>query len=219
MSKAAILESNERIPGMSRRELAKHRSSGKIPANLFGTKIGSNSIFVDEQEFKKVHNASGRVFEISFEGKNHMVNAQEIQREPVSGKIIHLNFHQLTRGVTMTTELPLKMKGKAVGTKAGGVAILARDSVSVSGLPKNMPEHIDIDVTKLNIGDTLHMSELKLPKGLSIEQDASATNENDLAIATCVAPTKQEAVEEVESSDEIAVPNSDSGKATDEPKK
>ncbi len=210
MTTATVLETTKRRDKMSKKELLQHRSNGEIPSRIYSKKIGSHSIFIQEAEFQKVLLSSGRVFEVNFNGQKQIVDAQLIQREPVTGKILHLNLHCLNREELTTTPIRLRLVGTAIGAKLGGIVMLARETIKVSAIPKNMPEHIDIDISHLDMGDTLHASEIKLPPGITLDTKSTSGQENDLAIATCVIPSTKEKESSV-AADEVA-PSRESGK-------
>lgn len=182
------LASEIRPTNLSHGELNRYREAGKVPAHLQGDSISPTNIFVRSIDLQKTLQNAGLVHDLNFGGKKILVNAKELQRDPLSGDIIHVNFQEIKRGQRAEVEVPLQMTGKAKGEKVGGVSVLVRDALTISAMPKNIPEHIAVDVSHLELGDTIHLSNLPLPKGVKLADMYLRDPEQDLAIATCVPP-------------------------------
>ena len=148
---------------------------------------------VDTRELEKLLStvsAASTVIELSLAGAVAKTLIREIQRHPVKRNIIHVDFQELVAGEQVTVSVPLRFTGTADGVRnSGGILEETMHQVHVRVDPSFIPDHIDVDVTPLTIGHSFHISDLKLPEGVTILDDASAT------VCVCAAP--QAVVEEV----------------------
>ena len=181
-----VLEAKKRIPNLSRGELMKERKNGKIPAVFFGQGIDSVPLFVDLTDFNRTFDANGKIFEIKIGNQKKLVNTKTIQWDPQRKHIWHIDFHALKKGVETTVKVPVSIVGEAAGQKEGGSVQQRQEALEVSGTPMNIPEEIVVDVSKLGIGDSIHVSDLKIASELTMEAEA------ELTVATVVPPQKVE---------------------------
>ncbi|MBW4686164.1 MAG: 50S ribosomal protein L25/general stress protein Ctc [Komarekiella atlantica HA4396-MV6] len=151
------------------------RRSGEIPANLYGHK-GTESISLTinaktvERLLKKasVNNTliDLNITDIPWRGKTLL---RELQIHPAKGTPYHLSFFAVAGHGDTTVEVPLRYVGNAVGVKQeGGVLDTVITELQVSCAPENIPDVIEIDVSNLNVGDSLHINELLLPEGVTV---------------------------------------------------
>ena len=184
------LVSENREVGFSKGQLDKWRKQGKIPAVVFGkSRTESFPVWVNWRSFEKFLHTEGKVFELQVNGKTELVNTKEIDWSPL-GQPLHISFHQIQKGQAIEVKVPVHLVGTSAGQKAGGVVQVTEEQVLVKGLPKHIPEHIDLDISALEIGHHITAAELKLPQGLELAQPG------DHNLVVCQAP-KQEAPEEV----------------------
>lgn len=175
------------------------RKNGNIPGVVFGKGMDSVPVKFDTNEFRKILVHGVKVFEVEIEGQGkHLVNLESVQRDPVSHKVLHVNFHKLNKNQATTVLVPIRLVGDAPGMKEGGVMRQLLDEVNVVGLPHKIPEHIDVDVAGLNLNEHINVSDVKLAAGLSF-------SEADLekGIVNCTVP-KQVVESEVEEAIEAA---------------
>lgn len=211
-----VLDTEKREANLSRGELMRARKNGRIPAVFFGPQIESVPVYVDLTDFNRVFDANGKIFEIKVGGKKKLVNTKTVQWDPQRKFIWHIDFYALKKGVETTVKVPVTIVGEAAGQKEGGNVQQRIKTLEVTGTPMNIPEEIEVDVSALNIGDNLHVSDLKLPKELKIETDEGIT------LATVVAPQKAEETEEPEALNTIEAPGaseSPEASASDDAKK
>jgi len=202
------LASEKRELGCSKGQLNKWRKDGRIPAVVFGkTRKESVPLFVNWLQFNKMYHSTGKVFELEVDGKTELVNTKSVETDNL-GKAVHISFHQLNRGEKVSVQVPVRVVGIAAGVKLGGIIQVTESEITVKGLPKDLPEHIDVDVASLEIHQHLTAGQIKLPKGLVLDQDASHN------VIVCQAPQKEEEVEVVElhPEGEVAPVASDSDK-------
>ncbi|MDR1891086.1 MAG: 50S ribosomal protein L25 [Puniceicoccales bacterium] len=151
------------------------RASGKVPAVVYGHS-GTTALVVDEKELKtllkeKGHSASLVNIEIKG-GTVHLSDIAAIQRDPVTDKFLHVDFHEVSQSEKMTTVVPLEFFGEAIGVKQnGGVLDIVRHEVTVKCLPSDLPSSIRVDVSGLDIGTIVHLSDLIVPGGVELVGD------------------------------------------------
>jgi large subunit ribosomal protein L25 len=125
---------------------------------------------------------------------------KEFQFHPVTDSVIHVDFYEVAAGKKFNVEVPLRVKGKAPGTEFGGLLEVLIRSLEVRCLPENVPECIEVDVTGLNLGDTLHLGDLPFPEGVkAVEKDSK------MAIAAVHAPKEDAAAKEGEGTEGASV--------------
>ena len=175
------------------------RSKGEIPAVLYGMGVESHSLMVKKEDLTEVlHTGAGANVLIDLQvvdGKNrenHLVMIKEIQRHPFKEKFLHVDFVKVARDEKVTTKVTIAVKGEeeTLGLKAGGTLQHNIWEVEVECLPADMPDHLYADISMMEIGDHLQVSDLVTPAGVTVVTDADDT------ILTILAPRVLE-VEEV----------------------
>ncbi|MBD64633.1 MAG: 50S ribosomal protein L25 [Halobacteriovoraceae bacterium] len=200
-----VLTTEKRELKFSKGDLDKFRAEGKVPGVVYGKGMDSVPVFVDYLAFRDTYNKNGKIFELDVAGKKILVNTKLIDTT-VFGKTTHINFHKLKRGEKTTVKVPLELVGEAAGKKEGGMIQQIRDVIQVAAAPKDIPNSIEVDISGMNIGDSLSFGDLKLASGLELIDEA------ELAVVTCTMP-KQQAEEEVTEGDldPEAVPATEQG--------
>jgi large subunit ribosomal protein L25 len=164
----------------------KLRRDGKIPAVIYGHGREPQSVTVETRELEKLLStvsAASTVIELSLDGTVAKTLIREIQRHPVKRNIIHVDFQELVAGEKVTVSVPLRFTGTADGVRnSGGILEETMHQVHIRVDPSIIPNHIDVDVTPLTIGHSIHIRDLKLPEGVSVLDDAGAT------VCVCTAP-------------------------------
>ena len=164
----------------------KLRREGKVPAVIYGHGREPQSLTVETRELEKLLStvsAASTVIELSLGGAVAKTLIREIQRHPVKRNIIHVDFQELVAGEKVTVSVPLRFTGTADGVRnSGGILEETMHQVHIRVDPSIIPNHIDVDVTPLTIGHSIHIRDLKLPEGVSILDDAGAT------VCVCTAP-------------------------------
>lgn len=172
----------ERGTGVAR----KLRQSGQVPAVIYGHGRAPQSLAVDTREVERLLStvsAASTVIELTFDGRTARTLIREIQRHPVKRNIIHLDFQELVAGEKVTVNVPLRFTGVADGVRnGGGILEETMHQLHLRLDPASIPDHIDVDVTALTIGHSIHVRELSLPAGVTILDDANAT------VCVCTAP-------------------------------
>ena len=171
------------------------RAAGRVPAVLYGRGMDPVSLEVDRREFVTALKTDAGVnvlLDIEFDGTNTLAFTRELQRDPVRGTLLHADFVKVDRTQAIEIEVPVHLVGEAPGTKEGGALEHPLFSVHVRTLPGSVPEAIDADVSALNIGDTLRVSNLRAPEGVEI------LNDPDAVVASIAAPISEEELEAME---------------------
>lgn len=171
--------------------LGQMRREGLTPAVYYGKGVEAKNIKVDTKVlFDLLHHAASEhlLVNLDIEGEGqHLALIQEVQHAPLSGEVLHVDFLAVKRGEKMHALVPLVLTGTAKGTKAGGVINLQLGELSVHCLPTDLPETIQVDVTALQVGESVHVGDIPLPSG--VETDV----ESDVVIAHVSPPTVEEA--------------------------
>ena len=176
------------------------RREGKVPGVFYGPGMTASAICVDAREFRiKLAGLEGshliQLLSSLPELNDKVVLLKEIQRHPVTSELLHIDFYEVDVNKPLQTTVPLHFIGKPQGVTAGGLLQSLRREITVECLPRNIPEFIAVDVSALNIHDTIHIDELTLPEGVKAVYD---TNEAVVTVAPPIVEEKPaEAAEEV----------------------
>ncbi|CAN7488620.1 50S ribosomal protein L25/general stress protein Ctc [Rhizobium beringeri] len=177
-------EARERVGKGSAREL---RRNGLIPAVIYGDKQAPIAIALNTNEVTKRIHAGGfmtTVATIEVDGKKHKVLPKDYQLDPVRDFTLHVDFLRVSGNTQVTVEIPVHFinEEKSPGLKVGGVLNIVRHEVEVHCPADAIPEFFNIDLSGKKIGDSIHISEVTLPKGVTPVID------RDFTIATIIAP-------------------------------
>src|SRR5436853_1497102 len=156
----------------------KLRASGRIPAIIYGRQAKPQNLEVNAKEMENLihHSISENLLvdlAVKEDGRpKRLALVQEVQHHPLSGKILHVDFHEVAENEKVTVKVPVETTGEAVGVKTGGGTLEhVLFKISVRALPKDLPEVITVDVSHLNIGEAVHLGEIKVPEGVEIIGD------------------------------------------------
>jgi large subunit ribosomal protein L25 len=155
------------------------RRAGSIPAVIYGHKRAPMSLAVPTRELERLLDrisAESTVVELSIDGKVSRTLIREIQKHPFKKQLVHVDFQELVAGEMITVKLPLVVIGVSVGVRSfGGILDMTMREVEVSVDPSSIPNHIDIDVSALGVGDSIHVRDLKMPAGVTVLSDPDAS--------------------------------------------
>lgn len=171
--------------GLGRSESRKLRNQGQVPAVFYG-ESGVRHLTIKNTEFLVAwKEIAGRaaLLELKIEGddESHFAIIQEAQRDSISDAFQHIDFKEIVRGRDMEASIPVHAFGVPHGVRNyGGVLEVNLDEVQVRCRPRNLPELIEVDVSKLEIGKSIHLGEITAPEGVTFLDDA------DLVVASCV---------------------------------
>jgi large subunit ribosomal protein L25 len=174
----------------------KLRAAGKVPGVIYGHGRDPQALTLNARDFDRLAERvriTSTVIELAMDGKTARTLVRELQRDPIRRTVLHVDFQELVAGEKVNVTVPLRFVGTPEGVKTGG-GILEEivHSLHVECDPANIPDHIDVDVSGLTIGHSLHVSDLKLPEGVEVTDDAEQT------VAIVSAPKAEEVVAPVE---------------------
>src|SRR5882757_7910997 len=201
----------------------KLRASGRIPAVIYGRQAKPQNLEVLSKEMENlVHHSVSENLLVDLAVKDdtrpkRLALVQEIQHHPLSGNILHVDFHEVAENEKVTIMVPVETTGEAVGVKtSGGVLEHVLFKIKARALPKDLPEQIIVDVSNLNIGQAIHLGEIPAPAGVELIGDknipviavaAPRTEEEEAAeAAAAAAPGEVEMIKEKKVEGEEAAP-------------
>ncbi|KKQ26985.1 MAG: 50S ribosomal protein L25 [Candidatus Magasanikbacteria bacterium GW2011_GWC2_37_14] len=181
------------------------RIAGKLPAVVYGAGMEPISLTLDYVSFAKLFNEAGEssLIDLAVDGgKTIKVLIQDLQHDPVKGKITHVDFRQINMNKEMTATIELKFVGESMAIKSlGGTLIKAQDDLDVKCLPKDLVSEVEVDLSILDTFEkSIHVKDLVLPAGIVALEDPSQL------IAKVAAPLSEE---ELKAMDEAAAPSID----------
>jgi large subunit ribosomal protein L25 len=156
----------------------KLRQSGQVPAIIYGHSRQPQSLAIDTRELERLLErvaAASTVIELAIDGRTARTLIREIQRHPVKRSIIHVDFQELVAGEKVTVSIPLVFTGSSEGVRGGGILDQVMHELEIRVDPSNIPNHVDVDVTPLQIGHSIHVRELNIPAGVEVLDDEDAT--------------------------------------------
>ncbi|MBK1833435.1 50S ribosomal protein L25 [Roseibacillus ishigakijimensis] len=185
MAKTATLKAEERKRTGSGL-LKQMRKEGWVPSVVYGGGQENLNLKIDAKSFRELLASTvSDSFLVNLEiegGKKQLAFVQDIQHDRLTNSILHADFLAVSSTTEITAHLPVILSGEAKGLKAGGVLEQQLHSIDVTCLPKDLPETLGADISELEIGDSLHVSDLNLPEGVSVDVDA------ELVVALIAAP-------------------------------
>lgn len=185
------------------------RREGMIPAILYGPETETIPLSVHARDLQNIFQSSSSenvILKLVIDkGKSAPKTAmvKELQIVPVTEEYLHVDFYEVSMDKAIRVEVPVVLTGKAKGSEKGGLVQLIRKELEVSCLPKDIPEAIEIDITDLDIGDSIHLEDIPANKKIKMIADTNFT------VVTILAPTVEaveegEGVEAVEQEEEAA---------------
>lgn len=193
------------------------RKDGLVPAVVYGSGLATRQLAVKYLDLAKAYQQAGESSLVDLQiGPTESIKVlfKEVQVDPVTGRYLHVDFHQVKMDEKLKTEIPLKFIGEAPAVKdLGGVLETSLQAVEVECLPKDLIHEIEVDLSPLKtFDDIIHIKDLKAPAGLTI------LNKPDDAVALVVEPAKEEAKPAIETPvGEIPVVGDEKKEATAEP--
>jgi large subunit ribosomal protein L25 len=189
MAKQVKLKAEHRT-AVGRSAARKLKTQGAIPAVVYGGKDKPQPLQVSARDVNKMlSHASGEniLVELEIAGGNRMALIQEIQHSPLGGNVLHIDFHAVSMDEKIHADVPLEAVGIANGVKNfGGLLEQSLRLLSIECLPRDLPDRVTVDISALNIGDTIHVRDIQLPNGVV------ARVQPDLTAFSVVAPAVEE---------------------------
>jgi large subunit ribosomal protein L25 len=166
-----------------------------VPAVVYGRGLTALPVAVDRRDlYGALHTEAGlnAVINLDVDGSEYTTVAREIQRDPVRGEITHLDFLQISLTEAIEAEVGIEYLGEPVGVRDGGVVEQVRNSVYIEALPMAVPSSIELDISALEIGDSLSIGDLPELEGVSYVDDP------ELTLVTVIVPSMVPTAEELE---------------------
>jgi large subunit ribosomal protein L25 len=189
------IEARDKVgKGVSRRL----RSSGLVPAVVDGKGIEPVAVSIDKKELAAAIAGEGGINHLitlkgggDLDGK--IVIVADLTRDALKGQPIHVDLHKINLEEKVRVKVPVSLKGSAIGVKEGGLLDFHMHVLEIECLPAQIPEHIDVDITNLKIGGSLHVSDVQIPAGFKVIDEQTATIVNILGKAVEAEAAAQEA--------------------------
>jgi large subunit ribosomal protein L25 len=174
------------------------RRSGEVPAILYGAESPPVPLILDANDVKRhLENEAftSHILSVAVDGERAQAVLKEVHRDPISSAVIHMDFLRVSETHRLTMRVPLHFvnEDKCPGMKKGGVVSHLVVDLEVRCLPKDLPEYLEVDLGRLDIGETIHLSELTPPEGVEI---VALRHGDDHALVSVQIPRVVEAVEE-----------------------
>ncbi len=181
------------------------RHANKVPAILYGEGKAPISLTLEHKDVfrsQQEENFYSQVLTLKIKGKPVECLLKDMQRHPFKQMIMHLDFLRINAKHEISVNVPIHFLNEENVAKLGGVVAHHMTEISVTCLPKNLPAFIEVDLGKLEVGQTLHLSDVKLPKGL-VSDELAKGEDHDQAVASANEPKKAK-TEESSESDAVA---------------
>ncbi|EFM11959.1 ribosomal 5S rRNA E-loop binding protein Ctc/L25/TL5 [Paenibacillus curdlanolyticus YK9] len=179
----------------TKRELRELRGQGKVPGVIYGSGLaGPTLIALAERDLLPLlRTHPNAVLDVAVPGGlKEPVVISEVQRDPLSHQVVHIDLHQINMNEKLKTHVRLEVTGDSTGVREGGILTLMLHELEIECLPNQLPEVIEINVASLGVGENLLVSDLTLPAGVTVRSDA------DQVVVTILAPQKELSAEEAE---------------------
>jgi len=175
------------------------RNEGRVPGVLYGSRLEPIPIDVTRAVIHPlVFTAKTHLLSLKLDGhEEYDCIIKDVQFDPVSDEVVHFDLIRLTRDEKIQLEVPIRLLGSAVGVKEGGLLQESMHKLNVECLPKNIPQSLEIDVTELNIGDTIHVADLNF-------EHITIINPEDTIVVSVVLPKVEKEAEPDEEGEELA---------------
>jgi len=178
------------------------RRSGLIPGVVYGRGNEPRSIKVDPLDIKKLLQ-SNAIFDLTFvgeDGEESTVIIKDYQKDVIKQNLLHVDFQFISMDEKITVSVPMRLEGEAVGVHDGGVLQQLLREIDIDVLPSEIPEEITIDISELEVGESLSVADLELPEAIDLVTDS------DEVIVTVVTPTELVEEDEEEEEEEFLEP-------------
>ena len=218
MAKQVKLKAEPRT-NVGRSAVRKLRARGLIPAVIYGGNDKPQPLQVTARDINAMMSqASGEnvlvELEIAGEGSSRTALVQEVQHSPVGGDIRHVDFHAISMDEMIQAEVPLEATGVAIGVKTfGGLLEQSLRALAIECLPANLPDRIIVDVSQLNIGDSIHVRDIQFPQGVTPKVQLELTAFSVVAPVVEEAPVVAEAEAAAAAGPEVITEKKEEGEA------
>lgn len=191
------------------------RKQNLVPAIIYGGNEEPTTIAIKNNElWKLLENEAffSNILTIKLDGQEELAVIKDLQRHPSKGFPMHADFQRIVKGEKINMNIPVHFVGRetAPGVKAGGILSTLVTDIEIVCLPQDLPEYLEVDVSELEIGESLHLTDIKLPEGV-ILFELDVDEPIDRTVVNMQAPTVEEVDEDTEEVDAADVPASEQG--------
>ncbi len=185
--------SAEKRQQLGKGEVKRLRKEGFVPGILYGNNVANLNLTFSEKELRKIALGSGQIIKVAVVGEGeHNVLIRDYQKHPITKEVIHLDLFEVSMTEKLTTVTAIVISGEAKGVGQGGILQLGAREVDIECLPVDIPESIVVDISGLDLGETVKVGDLAVPSGVTILSDP------EQIIVSIVAPQYEEETEEAE---------------------
>lgn len=181
------IKANKRAQGQSNKQL---RKSGQIPCSMYGKSLEPIQIQISQQALQNCLRDRSPKISLEYNGKKYLASIEEAQKEPASGKLLHVSFHAFNQNEKVSMDIPVRLEGKAIGQTDGGILQQQGHTVCVYGPANELPEFIEINIAQLEQGASLHVSDIPVSGKYEIKESP------DKVLVSCGYPKNNKADEE-----------------------
>jgi large subunit ribosomal protein L25 len=164
--KKGTLVAESRKPG-SKGVVNQLRRAGRIPGVVYGAGGDPVAISVLEKEVQSALKTGVRVLDLKVAGESVSALLKDVEYDHMGERLLHVDFQRIRKGEAIVIRVPLVYKGHPAGAKEGGVFNILHDTLEVSCQPEDVPDHVEIEVSGLLLGDSVHVRDVPLPKGVT----------------------------------------------------
>lgn len=175
-----VLKANQRT-NLGKEKCKKLRNSGVVPAVLYGAEKTPVNLIVNEHELTLLLNSIRGKFamvDLQVEGDsalNSKILFREVQRDPVSHQLLHVDLYRLSEAKEIKVRVPIHYEGAAIGVKMGGIFEVIHREIEIKALPSKIPSYVPVDISPLDVGKAIRISDLKLGEGIEILDELDTT--------------------------------------------
>ena len=190
--------------GRGKQSNRKLRAAGRIPAVVYGHGNDPVALSLDpvqlERKIRASHAGMNTLFDLTGEGSvsGRTVLVKSLQREPVRGALVHADLYEISASEKIQVSVPIHLEGEAAGVVMGGLIEHVLRELEISCLPGSIPDEVVANVAPLEVGDSLHVSDLPLPDGVELVTDAA------LSVVSVILPRAAESQSAEETEEETA---------------
>lgn len=177
----------------------KLREEGLIPGVVYGKNQEPVNVKVNDSDLEDIVGGNA-IIDLELDDEPRTVMIKEVQRDVITGDFLHVDFHQIALDESIAVEVPIALEGTAEGQREGGVLQQTLRKIEVECLPTEIPEKIEVDISELEVGQSLHVADL------DPEEDVEILTAGDEVLVTVVVPTELDLEEEEEEEEVITEP-------------
>jgi len=174
------------------------RKEGKIPANYYYTGEENINLAIDKKVFRQAIQSGQHIFEVELNDITQYVMIKEVQYHPVTDEIIHIDLMRVRRDEKITISVPIILEGTAEGVKEGGILTQNLNTLEISCLPADVPEHITVDVTDFEMNHVMNVSELIIADNIEV------VTAEDMDVLAVIPPREESLEPEIPTDEELA---------------